>query len=69
MTRKLLLATLLAIPFLIESQEDKKDSKTWDVSNPGSEFNYKNYRFTTGEGRTQAIKKYKKLKINILNKK
>jgi len=50
MTRKLLLLTLLATSFFGYSQENKKDSKTWDVSDPGAEFNYKDHKFTTDEG-------------------
>ncbi len=50
MTKKLLLATLLATILCVQAQEDKKDTKKWDVSNPGTQFNYKNHSFTTNEG-------------------
>ena len=50
MTKKLLLATLLAASLYVQAQEDKKDTKKWDVSSPGSEFNYKDHSFTTNEG-------------------
>lgn len=50
MTKKLLLATLLATTLSVQSQDDKKDAKKWDVSNPGTQFNYKDHSFTTNEG-------------------
>jgi len=42
---------LLATTTLLFSQKNKKDeSVSWDVSNPGKEFNYKTHKFTTEEG-------------------
>jgi len=42
---------LLATTTLLFSQKSKKEETvSWDVSNPGKEFNYKTHKFTTDEG-------------------
>jgi imidazolonepropionase-like amidohydrolase/Tol biopolymer transport system component len=48
--KQLFTMLLLLVSVILIAQEDKKDEKKWDVSNPGASFNYQNHQFTTEEG-------------------
>src|SRR6476620_615441 len=50
--RKSFLIALSLISFIVQSQEDKKETEKpkWDVAKPGDSFNYKSHNFTTSEG-------------------
>ncbi len=45
-----LILCIITISFTNAQKEKKEDSKKWDVSNPGEDFNYKKHKFTTEEG-------------------
>ncbi|WP_271855785.1 amidohydrolase family protein [Patiriisocius marinus] len=47
--KKILILGLLLASTLTFAQKDK-ESKKWDVNNPGKDFNYKTHQFTTTEG-------------------
>ena len=41
---------ILSSGYAQKKKENKEEEKTWDVSNPGKDFNYKSHSFTTDEG-------------------
>lgn len=49
--KKLTTVLVLLVSIIVFPQEDKKkETKKWDVANPGESFNYKDYSLTTDEG-------------------
>lgn len=50
MKKFITLWVLIASVSLFAQEDNKKEAKKWDVSNPGESFNYKDYPLTTDEG-------------------